>query len=129
MTTPLLRGYPLKDKKWMEFHLDGVSDIVWDSRLRLSGCAPRASTPETVDLGPRKRSVQANRCFGNVAKSNGCGMIMQLSGPPGVGKTLSAESVAETMKVPLLVLSAGDLGTTVREVEWGLKDILRMVAK
>jgi len=37
-------------------------------------------------------------------------MIMLLSGPPGVGKTLTAESVAETLKVPLYMMSAGDLG-------------------
>ena len=54
---------------------------------------------------------------------------MQLSGPPGVGKTLTAESVAEVMKVPLYVMSAGDLGTTARSVEGNLKDILRMVPK
>lgn len=37
-------------------------------------------------------------------------MIMLLAGPPGVGKTLTAESVAETLKVPLYMMSAGDLG-------------------
>lgn len=35
---------------------------------------------------------------------------MLLAGPPGVGKTLTAESVAETLKVPLYMMSAGDLG-------------------
>lgn len=54
---------------------------------------------------------------------------MLLSGPPGVGKTLTAESVAEVMRVPLYVLSAGDLGTRASTVEENLKDILRIVPK
>jgi ATP-dependent Lon protease len=35
---------------------------------------------------------------------------MLLAGPPGVGKTLTSESVAEDMRVPLYCMSAGDLG-------------------
>ncbi|KAF7589089.1 hypothetical protein BBP40_004794 [Aspergillus hancockii] len=54
---------------------------------------------------------------------------MQLSGPPGVGKTLTAESVAEVMRVSLYVLSAGDLGTEAHKMEDALKDILRMMTK
>lgn len=46
------------------------------------------------------------------------------SGPPGVGKTPTTESVAEVTKVPLYVLSAGDLGTSPSKVENSLKDIL-----
>ena len=56
-------------------------------------------------------------------------MIMLLSGPPGVGKTLTAESVAENMKVPLYMMSAGDLGTRTYEVEENLSNILEMCAK
>ena len=56
-------------------------------------------------------------------------MIMLLSGPPGVGKTLTAESVAENMKVPLYMMSAGDLGTRTYEVEQNLSNILEMCTK
>ena len=42
---------------------------------------------------------------------------MLLSGPPAVGKTLTAESVAVVMRVPIYILSAGDLGTDPKEVE------------
>jgi len=51
------------------------------------------------------------------------------SGPPGVGKTLTAESVAEEMKVPLYMMSAGDLGLDPRGVENTLKDILEMCTR
>jgi SpoVK/Ycf46/Vps4 family AAA+-type ATPase len=54
---------------------------------------------------------------------------MLLSGPPGVGKTLTAESVAETMKVPLYTMSSGDLGTSPGAVETSLGNILEMNTK
>lgn len=53
-------------------------------------------------------------------------MIVLLDGPPGVGKTLTAESVAEEMKAPLYTMSAGELGTQADSVESKLGDILEM---
>lgn len=52
-----------------------------------------------------------------------------LSGPPGVGKTLTAEAVAENLRVPLHMLSSGDLGSEAWEVEAGLSQILELVAR
>lgn len=54
---------------------------------------------------------------------------MLLFGGPGVGKTLTAESVAETMKAPIYMMSASDLGTRSVEVEINITKILDMVAK
>lgn len=48
---------------------------------------------------------------------------------PGVGKTLTAESVAEHMHVPLYMMGASDLGTNAGQVEQSLSTILEMVAK
>jgi SpoVK/Ycf46/Vps4 family AAA+-type ATPase len=54
---------------------------------------------------------------------------MLLSGPPGVGKTLTAEAVAESMHIPLFSMGAGDLGIRPNRVEESLQEILEMVAK
>ncbi|KAL8845635.1 MAG: hypothetical protein Q9198_011396, partial [Flavoplaca austrocitrina] len=56
-------------------------------------------------------------------------MIMLLSGPPGVGKTLTAESVAENMRAPLYMMSAGDLGLDSQNVESSLSNVLEMSTK
>lgn len=55
-------------------------------------------------------------------------MVILLDGPPGVGKTLTAESVAETMKAPLYTMSGGELGTRSNDVEKRLSDILEMAS-
>ncbi|OGM42814.1 AAA family ATPase [Aspergillus bombycis] len=130
LATPMLRGYSLKDKKWLEFYLEGVRDIVWDSQAFDSLVLPAEQQRlKGLILAIAKAQSKQMDTFDDVVQGKGRGVILQLSGPPGVGKTLTAESVAEVMRVPLYVLSAGDLGTSAGNVEKALKDILRMVPK
>ncbi|EEP77446.1 predicted protein [Uncinocarpus reesii 1704] len=63
------------------------------------------------------------------ASSTGLGFIMLLSGEPGVGKTLTAESVAEEMRQPLYLMSASELGETATEVEESLEQVLELTSK
>ncbi|KAN0102729.1 ATPase [Hyaloscypha variabilis] len=51
--------------------------------------------------------------------------IFLLHGPPGVGKTFTAECVAEYTKRPLMMLSSGDIGTDPVAVENTLKTHFR----
>lgn len=67
--------------------------------------------------------------FDDVIEGKGKGIIILLSGPPGVGKTLTAESVAEQMKVPLYIMAAGDLGLDPRSVENNLRDAMSMCSR
>ncbi|RAQ66963.1 AAA family ATPase [Aspergillus flavus] len=130
LATPILRGYSLKDKRWLEFYLEGVRDIVWDSQAFDSLVLPAEQQRlKGLILAIAKAQSKQMDTFDDIVQGKGRGVIIQLSGPPGVGKTLTAESVAEVMRVPLYVLSAGDLGTSPGNVEKALKDILRMVPK
>ncbi|KAL3459417.1 hypothetical protein BJX64DRAFT_201977 [Aspergillus heterothallicus] len=130
ITTPIVRGYALSNKKWLEFYLDGVKDIVWNSQAFDSLVLPCAHQDlKQLILAFANAQSKKLKTFDDVVQGKGRGIIMLLSGPPGVGKTLTAESVAEVLKVPLYVLSAGDLGTNPRELEDKLKDILSIVPK
>lgn len=46
-----------------------------------------------------------------------------LFGPPGVGKTMSAEATSEHVHKPLYVVGAGDLGTNPRQLDQTLDEI------
>lgn len=130
IATPIVRGYTLKDKRWLEFYIDSVKDITWDMRAFDSLVLPheQQNLKQLILAFAKAQSENADG-FDDIIKGKGRGVIMLLSGPPGVGKTLTAESVAEVMRVPLYVLSAGDLGTRASTVEENLKDILRIVPK
>ena len=54
----------------------------------------------------------------DVVANKGAASIFLLHGPPGCGKTLTAEAIAELLKKPLYVVTAGDLGITASEVEF-----------
>lgn len=130
VTSLMVHGYSLKDKEWLAFYLDCSSAIVWDSQAFDSLVLPQEqeNLKDLILAIAKSQSKQLDN-FDDVVQGKGRGIIMQLSGPPGVGKTLTAESVAEVMQVPLYVMSAGDLGSNAHTVERNLKNILRMVPK
>ncbi|KAJ8593330.1 P-loop containing nucleoside triphosphate hydrolase protein, partial [Rhizopogon salebrosus TDB-379] len=54
------------------------------------------------------------------------GLVGLLAGPPGCGKTLTAEAVAEVTRRPLYCVSAGELGTDAKTVDKALIQILEL---
>jgi hypothetical protein len=125
--SPLVRGYSLKNKLWLNFFVNSVHDISWNK-----GAFDRLVLPsqqKELILGFVESQQDEMNQFDDVIEGKGRGMILLLCGPPGVGKTLTAESCAEEMRVPLYMMSAGDLGLDPRTVETSLKDILEMCTK
>ncbi|KAF7538198.1 hypothetical protein G7054_g3188 [Neopestalotiopsis clavispora] len=68
---------------------------------------------DSATLGPREQV--------DIVKGKGKGLIILLHGAPGVGKTSTAEGIAEVFKRPLFQITCGDLGTTAKEVESALE--------
>lgn len=130
IATPILRGYVLKNKMWASFFLDTVKDIVWSERAFDSLVLPTDKQElKSLILAFARSHAKGGNVFDDVIQGKGRGIVMLLSGPPGVGKTLTAESVAEEMKVPLFVLDAGDIGSSPQGAERCLKQTLSMVPK
>ncbi|ORY08061.1 P-loop containing nucleoside triphosphate hydrolase protein [Clohesyomyces aquaticus] len=125
--TPLLRGYSLKNKQWLNFFVNCVKEIEWQTDAFDRLVLPK--NQKELILGFTESQRKYKETFDDVIEGKGRGMILLLCGPPGVGKTLTAESVAEEMKVPLYMMSAGDLGLDPRRVETKLQDILEMCTR
>jgi SpoVK/Ycf46/Vps4 family AAA+-type ATPase len=62
----------------------------------------------------------------DLIRGKGSGLVILLHGVPGVGKTATAEAVAQANRKPLFVITCGDLGFTPTQVEDSLKDIFRL---
>ncbi|EFX03991.1 aaa family ATPase [Grosmannia clavigera kw1407] len=56
----------------------------------------------------------------------GGGLFILLYGVPGVGKTATAEAIAQANGKPLFKITCGDLGLTPDKVEMSLKEIFRL---
>ena len=125
--SPLLRGYSLKSKLWLNFFVTCVTEIEWQKDAFDRLVLPK--NQKELILGFTESQRKYRDTFDDVIEGKGRGMIILLCGPPGVGKTLTAESVAEEMKVPLYMMSAGDLGLDPRRVETKLQDILEMCTR
>ena len=111
----------------MDFWVDLVKDITWNDNA-FNGLVLPADQKELI-MSFAEAQVQNRQTFDDVIQGKGKGIILLLSGPPGVGKTLTAESVAENMRVPLYLMSAGELGLRPDDVENNLSRILETVAK
>ena len=122
-----VRGYSIKTKKWLDFFVDNITDITWNNNAFESLVLPEDQ--KELVLAFSESQVENRASFDDVIQGKGKGIIMLLSGPPGVGKTLTAEAVAENMRVPLHTISSGDLGSSPWEVERGLSEILDLVAR
>ena len=122
-----LKGYSLKNKKWLTFSIETVKDIKYNDTAFESLVLP--NDHKELILALAESQVSNKETFDDVVQGKGKGMIMLLSGPPGVGKTLTAEAVAEVMRAPLYMMSAGDLGLSSSEVETSLSNVLEMATK
>ncbi|KAK0725883.1 P-loop containing nucleoside triphosphate hydrolase protein, partial [Lasiosphaeris hirsuta] len=67
--------------------------------------------------------------YDDIIKGKGQGLIFLLHGPPGLGKTLTAESVAESTHRSLYRITTGELSTNVAELEKQLSDVFRLGAR
>lgn len=62
-------------------------------------------------------------------ESKGKGLVFLLYGPPGVGKTLSAEATSELLEQPLFNMNVGDLGTHPDTMEHELYSIGQFIKR
>ncbi|KAH7128218.1 ATPase [Dendryphion nanum] len=127
LCTPLLRGYNISSKQWLAFYINNVKPIQWNTQAFNSLVLPERQKKMVLALS--KTQAASSNTFDDIISGKGKGMILLLSGPPGVGKTLTAEAVSENLQVPLYMMSAGDLGVRPDEVEFNLEGTLKMVAK
>ena len=85
-----LKGYSLRNKKWLTFSIGSVKDIKWNEGAFDSLVLPEDH--KELILALTESQAAHKETFDDVIQGKGKGMIMLLSGPPGVGKTLTAES-------------------------------------
>ncbi|CZT24619.1 uncharacterized protein RCC_10344 [Ramularia collo-cygni] len=126
LATATVRGFSFSEKRWLDFFVDKLNSPDWNS-----DCFKQLVLPETQkDLVQAlvANHTQKRNGFDDIVKGKGKGLILVLHGPPGVGKTLTAETVAEYCKRPLYMVSSGDLGTDASTLDNKLSRILDMAS-
>lgn len=119
---PALVGFSFTAKCWGHVLVSGLSPIQFHD----------TAFQQLVLAEERKQLIRALVRFGNdtsiedIVENKASGSIFLLHGPPGVGKTLTAEAVAEVLHRPLYYVTMGELGTTAEDMERRLADVLEL---
>lgn len=71
----------------------------------------------------------AERRMPDIVEGKGKGLVILLHGPPGVGKSLTAECVARAISKPLFAVGVADIGTESATVEDKLNKLFSLAAE
>jgi hypothetical protein len=124
LCSSLVLGFQLSFHKWITLRVDDLEEIAWseDAINRLVIEDRQKKVLSSLINSP----IFTSGAAGDVIDWKGRGLVMLLHGQPGTGKTLTAESVCESLKRPLYIVSGGELGITPVQVEKSLVDILEL---
>jgi hypothetical protein len=128
-------GFILRSRKWATFNIDLVKDVEYTGGW--SDLVLPSSYKETVlalvqnhARGPRRHEGHANKPIQmDLVSGKGKGLIILLHGEPGVGKTSTAECVADHTKRPLFGITCGDIGDNAAAVEENLENNFQLAHK
>lgn len=121
LTWPFFDAFSFKAKKWGKAYVKNVSEVEYND-----------SAFNSLVLHENKKKLikalvmHSEKGFTDIISDKSGGCIFLLHGPPGNGKTLTAEVTAELLHKPLYSLSVGELGTTADNLEKKLSVILEM---
>jgi len=121
-----IRGYSFAQKVFLEFYVDELKEIEWNTKC-FDGLVLDPTVKKTVQALVSMHNKRRD-AFDDIVKGKGKGLVCVLHGPPGVGKTLTAECVAEFVKRPLYMVSSGDLGTCSADLDRKLTQIMDLAS-
>ncbi|KAI3325235.1 hypothetical protein HD806DRAFT_533827 [Xylariaceae sp. AK1471] len=128
-------GFVLRSRKWHELDMANIFEVAplgtgegFDQLVLPPGHGDMVKSMIKQHLRDKKLSSM-DRGKTDVVHGKGRGLIMLLHGVPGVGKTSTAECVADSFRRPLFQITSGDLGTTAREVEDALEENFSLASR
>ncbi|KAH9905188.1 hypothetical protein F4778DRAFT_728975 [Xylariomycetidae sp. FL2044] len=120
-------GFVLRSRRWVKMRLCDLSDVTFDNDFNALLLPKRHK--ETIQAmvkvheNARIDTLSGVASVGSgidIVRGKGSGLVFLLHGEPGVGKTSTAECVADDTKRPLFPVTCGDIGETAIEVETNL---------
>ncbi|KAJ3340426.1 hypothetical protein HDU93_007033 [Gonapodya sp. JEL0774] len=119
-------GFAMAVKRWGRMYVEKFSPIEFDDDA-YEGLVMEEDTKDMIK-GLVKHGVGSTGGIKDLITGKGVGTIFLLHGNPGMGKTLTAEAVAELLHKPLYSVTVGELGTDASTLEYQLSDVLKIAS-
>ncbi|RYP67690.1 hypothetical protein DL771_007097 [Monosporascus sp. 5C6A] len=127
-----LFGYTFRERKFASLDVRSIDKNTQQSSVTLDNVQMNdrhrkiiRSAVSAHFRGRQKEKQGLSTINLDVIRGKGKGLVILLHGPPGVGKTATAEAVAIENKKPLFPITCGDLGFSPSTVDKSLRDIFR----
>ncbi|KAL8658229.1 MAG: hypothetical protein Q9226_001166 [Calogaya cf. arnoldii] len=121
-------GFVLRSRRWYFLNIDNIRPLErqndgFESLILPPGVARLVESLVKTHDPQNMPSFVSNEPEHHVdlVRGKGKGLIILLHGAPGVGKTSTAECVADYTHRPLFPITCGDIGETSKEVEHNLE--------
>lgn len=118
-THPFLYVFSLRSHRWLEIHVANLEPYEW-----ATGISDKLILPEQDKELVRLLIQSTGNDMQDIVAGKSAGVIVLASGPPGVGKTLTAEVTSELLQVPLYAVQCSQLGTHEEAIEGKLSKVL-----
>ena len=116
---PLILMFHLDLHHHVWVHVNDLQPYVYQPQLKHKLVLPPEQT-DLIDILTAEMDVLMD----DIVAGKSGGTTVLCAGPPGVGKTLTAEVYAEIIQRPLYRVHSGQLGLNVATMELALKDVL-----
>jgi hypothetical protein len=116
---PYMLMYHLELHHYIWVHADDMKPYVYQPNLKEKLVLPEEQT-DLIDILTAEMDVLMD----DIVAGKSGGTTVLCAGPPGVGKTLTAEVYSEIIQRPLYRVHSGQLGLSVAAMETALKDAL-----
>ncbi|KAI8996643.1 P-loop containing nucleoside triphosphate hydrolase protein [Trametes punicea] len=127
LTPPIVYGFSFSDKEFLEFIVERVEQFEWNDEAFEQLVIPPAHKTVLKTLVESHSTGTAAK-FDDFVSGKGHGLVINLFGNPGTGKSLTAEAMSEYVRKPLYVVGAADLGIHADALDQSLTAILKVSA-
>ncbi|KAM7210481.1 hypothetical protein V8F06_014132 [Rhypophila decipiens] len=128
-------AYVFQDRKWAQLDVQHMSPLAGSrdtlDSLRIPDDAKnliqRSVKGHLLQKADERRYGQGSgRGSQDFIRGKGAGLFILLHGMPGVGKTTTAEAIAQFYGKPLFKITCGDFGLTPEQIETNLSAVFRL---
>lgn len=130
-----LLGYATREKVWGQFAVDNIQDTPdqdWKPFRQDLQLSQKYKDMIEALVESHKSSADYDEKLQvekDVVRDKGRGLVLLFHGPPGVGKTLTAETLAKATAKPLFIVSVAEIGLNASTAEHNLEKLFDLASK